>query len=688
MVPQNRRKSWLLASMLLLATLATYHPAWYGGLVWDDDDHVTRPELRSWQGLYRIWFEIGATVQYYPLLHSAFWIEHRLFGDSTLGYHLVNIVLHFLAAWMAAIILSRLAVPGAWLAAAIFALHPVHVESVAWITELKNTLSAVFYLGAVMLYLRFDESRKKSLYLGAFGLFALAMLSKTVTGTLSGALLVILWWQRGHLSWRRDMLPLVPFFVLGAGGGMITAWWEMQFNRVTGPEFQFTVVERLLIASRAVWFHLSKLLWPADLTFIYPRWQVDANDVWQYLYLVGAAASLWVLWLVRRRSRAPLAAVLFFCGTLFPVLGFFNLYTFRYSFAANHYQYLASLGIIALVSAGAVLAVDRSGLRTAGKPLAFALLGILSILAWKQSGEYVNAETLYLATLSRNPSSWMAHTNLSALLLESNVEEAMAHAREALRLRPGHPPALNNLGLAMQRLGRLEEARTQFMEALRIDPAYAQAHNNLGYVLQESGHFDEAMAQYREALRISRNYTEAHYNLGNALQMTGHVEDAVTHYRNALQFAPDFTPAHYNLGIALQRLGRAEEAASEYREALRLEPNLAEAYNNLGLILQQTGRIEEALSEYTEAVRLKPGFAGARNNRANALEKLGRLDEAIAECTEALRILPNFPEAHVNLGVALEKSGRPEDAIKHYREALRLRPDLAEARSRLLRLTK
>ena len=688
MVPNSSWKSWLLASILLLATLAAYHPAWHGGMVWDDDDHVTRPELRSAAGLYRIWFEVGATVQYYPLLHSAFWLEHRLFGDGTFGYHLVNILLHFLAAWMAAILLRRMSVPGAWLAAAIFALHPVHVESVAWITELKNTLSAVFYLGAVMLYLRFDQSRKKSFYLGALGLFALAMLSKTVTGTLPGALLVILWWQRGRLSWKRDVLPLVPFFVLGAGGGIVTAWWEVEFNRVTGPDFQFTVVERMLIASRAVWFHLSKLFWPANLNFIYPRWQVDAHAVLQYLYPISGAALLWVLWVIRRRSRAPLAAFLFFCGTLFPVLGFFNLYTFRYSFAANHYQYLASLGIIALVAAGAVLVVDRIGLRPAGKPLAFALLAILSLLTWKQSGEYVNAETLYRATLSRDPSSWMAHTNLSALLLDSNVEEAMAHAREALRLKPGHAPALNNLGLALQRLGRLEEARAAFTEALRIEPDYAQAHNNLGYLLQESGRFEEAMAQYREALRISGDYPEAHYNMGNALQLTGRLGDAVAQYREALQFAPDFTPGHYNLGIALQRLGRAEEAASEYREAIRLEPNLAEAYNNLGLVMQQLGRIEEALTDYTRAVRLKPGFAVARNNRAKALEELGRVDEAIAECTEALRILPNYPEAHVNLGVALEKSGRLEEAITQYKEALRLRPDFAEARSRLLRLTK
>ena len=228
-------------------------------------------------------------MQYYPLLHSSFWVEHKLWGDATLGYHLVKISLHALVALMAAILLRRLAIPGAYLAAAIFALHPVQVESVAWIAEQKNTLSAVFYLGAATAYLRFDRTRRIAWYLAALGLFALALLSKTVTGTLPGALLVVFWWQRGRLSWQRDVLPLLPFFLLGAGMGMTTAWWELEFNKCVGPEFEFTPVERILIAGRAVWFHLAKLFWPVNLTFIYPRWQVDAGAWWQYLFPVQLA---------------------------------------------------------------------------------------------------------------------------------------------------------------------------------------------------------------------------------------------------------------------------------------------------------------------------------------------------------------------------------------------------------------
>ena len=197
--------------LALLVTLVAYYPAWHGGLLWDDDAHITRVDLRSFEGLWRIWFDVGATQQYYPVTHSAFWVLYRLFGDATLGYHLVNISLHATSAFLFAVILRRLAVPGAVLAAFIFALHPVHVESVAWITELKNTLSGVFYLGAALAYLRFDADRRRQSYALALVLFALALLSKTVTATLPAALLVVFWWQRGALRWRQDVLPLAPF---------------------------------------------------------------------------------------------------------------------------------------------------------------------------------------------------------------------------------------------------------------------------------------------------------------------------------------------------------------------------------------------------------------------------------------------------------------------------------------------
>ncbi len=349
---------WLWAAALVAVVFLVYQPAWQGGLLFDDGGHVPRPELRSWHGLYRIWFDVLATQQYYPMSFSAFWVEHRLWGGATLGYHLVTIVLHATVSLLLALVLRRLEVPGAYLAASIFALHPVCVESVAWITELKNTLSGVFYLVAMLLYLHFDRTRRMRWYLGALGLFVLALLSKTATVMLPAVLPVIFWWQRGRLSWKRDLLPLVPFFLVGGLAATMTVRVERDTGAV-GSDFAFGYLERCLIAGRAVWFYLGKLVWPLDLVFFYPRWQVSRGECRQYLFPAATLLLLAVAWSLRGRWRAPLAALLFFIVNLFPVLGFINVYFSKFSFVADHFQYLASMGIVTLFSAGAALLLSR-----------------------------------------------------------------------------------------------------------------------------------------------------------------------------------------------------------------------------------------------------------------------------------------------------------------------------------------
>ncbi len=320
--PASWRQDWLLGFLLAALTIMAYQPAWHAGLIWDDDKHITQPELRSLHGLARIWTQLGATQQYYPLVHSVFWAEHKLWGDAATGYHWLNILLHAFSAVLLARILSQLKIPGAWLAAALFAVHPVEVESVAWISELKNTLSGVFYLGAALAYLRFDRSRSGRDYAMALGLFLLGLMSKTVIASLPAALLVVFWWQRGKVPWKRDALPLIPFFIAGIGAGLLTAWVERRFIGAEGSEFNFSIIERILIAGRDVWFYLGKLFWPVDLAFIYPRWNVSQAVWWQYLYPAAGLVLLGVL--VWRRWRGPLAALLFFVGTLFPALGFFR----------------------------------------------------------------------------------------------------------------------------------------------------------------------------------------------------------------------------------------------------------------------------------------------------------------------------------------------------------------------------
>ena len=436
---------WLFAAALVVAVFLVYKPAWQGGFILDDDSYIIRPELRSLHGLGRIWFDLRATAaeQYYPLLHSAFWLEHKLWGDAALGYHLVNIALHAIAAILVLLILLRLKVPGAYLAAAIFALHPVQVESVAWITEQKNTLSAAFYLGAMLSYLQFDRRRGKSWYVFALLLFVLALLSKTMTATLPAALLVIFWWQRGRLSWKKDVLPLLPFFLIGLAGACSPHGSNGTMCGAEGDAFTFSLVERGLIAGRAVWFYLGKLFWPADLVFIYPRWHVSQGVWWQYLFPLAAVRCCGVVEATPPHA-CPLAAALFFVGTLFPVLGFLNVALFVYSFVADHFQYLACLGVIALFSAGVALLLKRAAGwgKLIGQMGCVALVAVLAVLSWRQSRMYADAETLYRTTIDRNPDCWMAHNNLGVVLAgRGQVDEAIAHYRKALEIKPDYAEA-------------------------------------------------------------------------------------------------------------------------------------------------------------------------------------------------------------------------------------------------------
>jgi len=580
----------LFLAALLAAILLVYRPAWSGGFLWDDAAHLTRGDLRSWQGLWRIWFDPGATQQHYPLVHSAFWLQQRLWGNDPTGYHLVTVLLHFGAALLVALNLRKLAVPGAYLAAAIFALHPVHVESVAWITELKNTLSAVFYLGAALAWLHFEERRQLRTWLLALLLFALALCSKTVTATLPAALLLVHWWRRGRPSWRRDVVPLLPFFALGAVAGLFTIWVERRLVGAEGAAFDLSAAQRGLIAGRAAWFYLGKLVWPADLVFIYPRWNVDALALSQYLYPAAAVAAVGGLWARRKRFPGALAAALFFLGTLFPALGFFDVYPFLFSFVADHFQYLASIGIIALAASG-IASMPR---RRAGQGVSLAVLAILAALTWKQSHLYADAETLYRATIRGNPACWMAYNNLAGLLISRDAaDEAEGLARTALKLKPGYPEAHNNLALALARRGQSDEAIVHYRQAIELSPGYAEARNNLGFALAARGDLDEAIFQYRKALESEPGRAGIHYNLAMALVARGQVLPAVSHLRRAVEMQPDFLEAHNNLGILLARSGRLDEAIEQFRQALEIAPGSPEVRKNLDVALGGRRRADD-----------------------------------------------------------------------------------------------
>lgn len=576
--PASAHSRWdlVLGAALVVAVFLAYQPAWQGGFIWNDRDYVTRAALQPAEGLFRIWFELGATEQYYPLLHSFFWLQHQLWGDATLGYHLVGIALHAGAALLLVAVLKRLALRGAWLAGFLFALHPVYVESVAWISEQKNTLSLVLYLTAAWVYLSFDTRRRASTYVVATLFFLLALLSKTTVATLPAALLLVSWWKRGKLDFRRDLIPLIPWFCVGAAWGMFSAWVEKHYVGAHGSEFALSFIERFLLAGRMVWFYVGKLVWPADLIFIYPRWDVDSTQAWQYLFPAAVVIALTTLWVFRSRTRSVLTAALFFGGSLFPVMGFFNVYGFIYSYVADHWQYLPSIGLIVLFAASVTLLLEkRPSLIRHGLPA--LLIATLGLLSWKQSHLYTDIETFYKKTLAKNPDCWMAHNNLGNLLRDTQRgNEAVFHFNETLRLKPDSPKAYNNLGNVFLDRRQPQEALGHYAQAVKLAPDVAEYHNNLATALRDSGRPADALIPHQRALELFPEFAAARNNYGITLRALNRVPESIEQFLIAVRFDPASSPAHLNLALSYSLIGKNAESQQHYREARRLNPALPE----------------------------------------------------------------------------------------------------------------
>jgi tetratricopeptide (TPR) repeat protein len=636
--------------LIVLLVFLAYLPALRGGFVWDDDEYVTNnPLLTAPDGLRRIWFTMDSPSQYFPLTYTVFRIERSLWGLNPTGYHCVNILLHAINALLVGLVLQRLSVPGAWLAAALFALHPVQVEAVAWITELKSVLSLFFILLALFCWIEFiGERARRFWYWLALVFYALALFSKTTACTLPVALLLILWLKTKPIDWRR-LAQVVPFLAMGLGMGLLTVWWE-RFHQDTQRQLSsMSLLERTLVASHALWFYAGKLFWPVNLTFSYPRWAIEPANPSAYGWLVMAIGLCVAICFTRRFvGRSVEVATLFYVATLSPLLGFIMLSTFVYTFVADHYQYVASIGLIALAAAGITIAFKtKPFLKLA---CCGTLLLTLGTLTWRQAGMYMDMETLWRDTLARNPDCSMAH---------------------------------NNLGLLLKNQGRIEEATEHFHKAIQIDPNSSEAQYNLGTVLADKGRFEEAIDYFRQAIQINPNSSEALNNLGNALAAQGRFEEAIESYRKAIQINPNFSEALYNLGNALAAQGRSDEAIENYRQAIQLNPNYCEAQYNLGNALAAQGRFEEAIENYRKAIQINPNYCKALDNLGNALAAQGRFEEAIENYRQAIQVNSNRPEIFFHLGMALGQLGRPREAVAQYREALRLNPNQAVALNNL-----
>ena len=652
-------KPWVLAIALVILTFLAYLPALRCGYVWDDDFYVTKnPLLTAPDGLERIWFSAHNQSQYFPLVYTTLRFEHTLWGLHPVGYHFVNILFHALNALLVWAVLRKLALPGAWLAAAIWAVHPVNVESVAWITELKNTQSTLFYLLAVLAWMKFtarETGRPWRFYGLALVLQALALFSKTTACTLPAALLLVLWLRKEPIGWRR-LVQVAPFLALGVAMGLFSIWWEAHLGNYRKElDYTFNALERVLIATRALWFYATKLVWPTKLAFSYPRWEIDVRDPRQYTWLIGCVVIALFLWWRRRvLGRAPVAAVVFFVAALSPLLGFIPLYTFRYTFVADHYQYVASIGLIALFAAAVSSRVDTWQLGTTGRcALLASLLFALGALTWRQAHIYHDEESLWRDTIAKNPASWMAHTDLAGVLLES---------------------------------GRATEALEEAEQTLRIKPDCAEGHYNLGNVLVSVGKVDEGIGHYEQALRINPSIAAAHYRLGLALAREDRMPEAIEHWEQALRINPDYADAHSKLGVALAEQGRMPEAMQHWEQAVRVNPDDADAHNRLGLALAKQGHMQDAVGHWEQVLRVNPAFPGAHYNLGIALCTEGKWQEAAGHFERELLARSDNALTHYYLGVALEQMNRMKSAIEQYKLALESNPGMVEAQNGLSRL--
>jgi tetratricopeptide (TPR) repeat protein len=570
----NRNRALALVIALAGLAIAAHWPALSGGFIWDDDDHLTQnPSVAAPGGLRDIWSSL-AVSRYYPLTLTTFWAFRQIFQLNPLPYHALNLALHAANALLLWLVFRRLAVRGAWLATALWAVHPVMVESVAWITELKNTQSTFFMLAALGCYLDFEDTGRRNRYALALVAFAAALVSKPATVTLPVILLLCAWWQRNRLE-RADWWRAVPFFALSAGMSLVTiAEQHRHVQGAASAEWQFCLTDRLIVAGHAVWFYVGKLLAPVNLSFVYPRWDLRAANLVPGLLVMAVLAGLW-RWRRQPWARAGFFGAACFVVALAPVLGFFDIYYFRFSFVADHFNYLPSAALLALVPATvATVLRDRRGQIIVGA----VAIAVLANFSWQRATVFQNDLRLWRDTLAQNPDSGLAH---------------------------------NNLGAIYQRRGLSDAAIAEYEAAITLLPEMWEPWVNLGKLLTDRQEYDRAIACFRSTLAAHPELFEARYGLGVAAAKAGRLAEAESELTAALRLQPAKAHAHFWLGRVAEQNGDASAAIRQYIQTIRLEPRLLDAYLRLGELRLQRGDRGRAVNCFQTALRLKPGGAEA-----------------------------------------------------------------------------
>jgi tetratricopeptide (TPR) repeat protein len=651
----------LLGALLVAAIILAYQPAWTAGFIWDDDDYVTHnPLLSAPDGLHRIWFSTDSPSQYFPLTYTTFRLQYSLWGLNPAGYHWFNILLHAANSLLLWRLLHQLfrslpssAAPSfhsspftlhSFFPAALFALHPIQVESVAWITQLKNTQSLFFFLLSLLSWLSFLSAdtpspltsatrRRWPAYALSLLFCAFALFSKTTACTLPAALVLILWLRHEPVT-RARILQIVPFVLFGVAMGLVSIWWERHHQGTHGDTYAMPWLDRLLVATRASWFYLGKLLWPSNLTFNYTLWKIDATSFLAWLPLLAGLALAFAIYRLRRLTgRAVETVALFFIAMLSPLLGFIMLYTFKYTFVADHYAYVAVIGPLTLLAIALtwMLRAKPVWLRVL---LPAALVLTLATLTWRQSRMYENLETLWTATIARNPTSYMGHNNLGTIYLaQGKTDSAIARFQSALEILPDHPNAHGNLAHALLHKGRLDDALLHFRRAAELEPDVAKAQSDLAFGLLQKGLFDESILHARYAITLDPRFAEPHNHLGLALLQQGDLAAAAAQFTALLALQPDSADAHYRLAICLFQQGDVSAAIPHFERTSTLQPQNPEVLNNLGWALLQLGRTGDAIARFRAALAIDPAFAPAQRNLALALESTSPASNPAASAT-------------------------------------------------------
>jgi len=635
----SRFGRWLGRAAIVLLTLVAYFPMWRADFIWDDPDYIiNNMTLRNLGGLWSMWVHPLSIPQYYPLVHTTFWIEYHLWqlvglgGLWPVGYHIDNVLLHAIGALVLWEILDVLEIPGAVLAAGFFALHPVHVESVAWVTERKNVLSGLLYLLSLQCFLRqgIGEFRFNARwYAAALLLFIGALLSKSVTCTLPVVILILAWWKTGRIDIRR-LSAVGPMLAIGGAMALVTAYVETHHVMAVGHEWLFSRGDRLVIAGRAAWFYPLKLLWPANLVFVYPKWTIDHHD-WKQLSAPALILLATVmLWLMRKRlGRWPLAAWMFYLVTILPALGFANIFPMRYTFVADHYVYLASLGI--LVPAAALVWQLAKPMRLG---VAAVLILALTGLTIARAMVFQNPVALWTDAINKNYWSWMVHENMghawnnlwqaepdSSPMKGVYEQKAEAEYLTAERLTPlGVTDVDWGLASFYLKQGRLDEAEAHDDRVLALAPGDGPAWCTKGTIMYERGMMDEAMAMYRKSALMGPLLPEPHFRMGRVYEINRSDDaDAEPEYRLALALDPGYLLAHFSLGNILLRAHKYDEAIGEFQAVLNLDANHPEALYNMAACYAFKGDTVNAIACAQAALRLNPNFGPAEQ----LLQRLG-----------------------------------------------------------------